>query len=143
MKRQGLSSEERIKSKKEFDLLYSSGKIIVSANQKFKAVYFFEKISIAEGKTGSNSKGGQFVKAAFAVHRKAGKAVWRNRVKRLLRVSYRLNKEQLINSCKEKNIFLLIVFSPYSVNSKNFKNINLKDVMPNIVELIKNIGGNL
>lgn len=131
MKKFGLSAEERIRSKKEFSLLYSSGKTTVSASQKFKAVYCFVKSFEPE----NNPE----VKVAFAVHRKAGKAVWRNRVKRLLRVSYRLNKELLVTACKSKNRFLLVAFSPYSVNSKNYTKINLNDVMPDIIELISNI----
>jgi ribonuclease P protein component len=127
LKKFGLSAAERIRSKNEFDLLYSNGRTIISASQKFKAVYFFEKKLNPE------------VKVAFAVHRKAGKAVWRNRVKRLLRVSYRLNKELLIDSCVSKDKFLLVAFSPYSVNSRNFNKINLKDIMPDIAELIENI----
>ncbi len=132
MKKFGLSAEERIRSKKEFDLLYSNGKTLVSASQKFKAVYFFEKNLNPEFKPE--------VKVAFAVHRKAGKAVWRNRVKRLLRVSYRLNKESLINSCYSKNRSLFVAFSPFSVNCKNYNKINLKDVMPDIIELIHSLG---
>jgi ribonuclease P protein component len=131
LKKFGLSATERIRSKKEFDLLYSSGKTIVSASQKFKAVCYFEKSPDPDRKPE--------VKVAFAVHRKAGKAVWRNRVKRLLRVSYRLNKELLVSASVAKNKFLLVAFSPYSVNSKNYKSINLKDVMPDIVELISSI----
>ena len=127
MKKFGLSAAERIRSKNEFDLLYSTGRTIISASQKFKAVYFFEKNLHPE------------VKVAFAVHRKAGKAVWRNRVKRLLRVSYRLNKELLMSTIASKNKFLLVAFSPFTVNGKNFKKINLKDVMPDIIELIENI----
>jgi ribonuclease P protein component len=132
LKKLGLSKKERIVSKKEFDLLYSTGKVLISANQKFKAVYFFEK--------NINPNTCPVVKVAFAVHRKAGKAVWRNRVKRLLRVSYRLNKELLINSCKSKNKSLLVAFSPFYVNSRNYGKINLDDVMPNIIELMSLIG---
>lgn len=122
---------ERIRNKKEFDLLYSSGKTLISASQKFKAVYFIDYKSPVQDNIA--------VKVAFAVHRKAGKAVWRNRVKRLLRVSYRLNKELLIDVSKSKNISLLVAFSPYTVNSKNYNKIDLKDVMPDIIELINNI----
>jgi len=127
LKRFGLSSSERIRSKKEFDLLYSAGKTVVSADKRIKTVYFFEKNTKPE------------VKAAFAVSKKAGNAVWRNRVKRLLRVSYRLNKESLLSTCTSNDIFLLVVFSPFSVNSNNFKKINLNDVLPGVIELIENI----
>lgn len=132
MKKFGLSKSERIRSKNEFDLLYSTGKVIISASQKLKAVYFFDK--------SFNSASCPYVKVAFAVHRKAGKAVWRNRVKRLLRVSYRLNKEVILNCAAAKNKSLLLVLSPFSVNSRNYKNITLNDLLPDVIELLNIIG---
>ncbi len=128
MKRFGLSSKERIKSKNEFELLYSSGEIAFSSSKKFKAVFFIQR----------NSDKNE-IKAAFAVSRKSGNAVWRNRVKRLFRESFRLNKGALYESVEFKNASLLIAFSPNSVNQTNRKKIFLKEVLPEIVELINQI----
>ncbi|KAF0151992.1 MAG: hypothetical protein FD143_1461 [Ignavibacteria bacterium] len=79
------------------------------------------------------------LKAAFAVSKKAGIAVWRNRVKRLCRESYRLNKQILKSVVDEKNLSLIIVFSPFSVNERKNKVISLKDIMPAVVDLMNKI----
>ncbi len=127
MKPFGLSKKERIKSKKEFALVYTSGKSINSFSQKLKAIFFVEKTTESG------------VKAAFVVYKKSGTAVWRNRIKRLLRASYRLNKEILLNVCSEKGIYLLVVFSVKSLNEKDNREIKFIDVQPDVVELMQQI----
>ncbi|HPN37525.1 MAG TPA: ribonuclease P protein component [Melioribacteraceae bacterium] len=121
MKVYDLPEEERIKQKKEFDFVYSSGKIIYSNTKKLKAIYCFLK--------DENNPG---VKVAFAISKKAGNAVWRNRVKRLMRESYRLNKLDLVAESKNNNKKLLIVFSLHSIKKKNYLKVYLKDILPEI-----------
>lgn len=121
MKVYDLPEEERIKHKKEFDLVYSSGKIIYSNTKKVKAIYHFLKEE--------NNPG---VKVAFAISKKAGNAVWRNRVKRLMRESYRLNKHELATECKNKNLSLLLVFSLHSIRKKNYLKVYLNDILPEL-----------
>ncbi len=128
MKQFGLSSKERIKSKNEFDLVYSAGEILFSSSQKFKAVFFIQKESETSG-----------IKTAFAVSRKSGIAVWRNRIKRLLRESYRLNKKEICSEVEIKNLRLFIVFSPNTINQKNSRKILLKEVMPEVIDLMNKI----
>ena len=128
MKTQGLSKSERIKSKNDFEKVFSFGKTIYSSDKRFKATYFFDK---------TNERG--LVKAAFAVHKRAGKAVWRNRVKRLLRESFRLNKLLLYDSLDLNQRKLLIVLSPNTVNEKKEKKINLKDVIHQVIDLMNKI----
>ncbi len=77
------------------------------------------------------------MKVAFAVHKKAGNAVWRNRVKRLMRESYRLHKHALRKALTDG--LLLVAFSPNKVNQKNFAKIHLRDVEPEIVDLLEKI----
>jgi ribonuclease P protein component len=125
LKRYGLSAKERIKSKKDFDKIFSSGSFIYSSSKIMKAVYIVEKEDKNKG-----------VRIAVAVSKKLGIAVWRNRIKRLVKESYRLNKEVLLEICSKKNILLKIVFSPNSLNEKNNKNIVLIDIMPSVVDLM-------
>ena len=132
MKQFGLSSKERIKSKNEFDLVYSAGEILFSSSQKFKAVFFIHKESETSG-----------IKTAFAVSRKSGIAVWRNRIKRLLRESYRLNKKELCSEVEITNLRVFIVFSPNTINQKNSRKILLKEVMPEVIDLINKIRAKL
>ena len=128
MKQFGLSSKERIKSKNEFDLVYSAGEILFSSSQKFKAVFFIQKESETSG-----------IKTAFAVSRKSGIAVWRNRIKRLLRESYRLNKKAVYSEVELKKLRVFIVFSPNTINQKNSRKILLKEVMPEVIDLMNRV----
>ncbi|MDP2039529.1 MAG: ribonuclease P protein component [Ignavibacteria bacterium] len=128
MKQFGLSNQERIKSKKEFDSVYSSGEILFSSNQKLKAVFLIERETEQA-----------VLKAAFAVSRKAGIAVWRNRVKRLFRESFRLNKTILKAEVENKKIRLNIVFVPNSINERRNKKISLEQIMPDVVDLMNKI----
>lgn len=128
MNKYGLPSSERLKKERDFKLVFSAGKVFFSSDQKFKATYYIEKDTDESG-----------VKIAAAVFRKAGKAVWRNRVKRLIKESYRLNKEQIVDKVKGKNISLKIVFSLNNLNEKNMKRINLEDVVVGIVGLMNKI----
>jgi ribonuclease P protein component len=128
LKRYGLSPKERIKSKKSFNEIFTTGRVLISKDQKIKATYIADSKSEECG-----------VKIAAAVSKKHGKAVWRNRVKRLIRISYRLNKERLTNFCKEKNILLRIVFSTFSITERNMKKIKLSDILPDVVDIMQKI----
>lgn len=132
MKRSGLSANERIKSKKEFQKIYTSGKIIFSNNKTIKAHYLVEENNNYPG-----------VKMAAAVFTKAGNAVWRNRFKRLIKESFRLNKEILTALSIKKNCLIKIVFASYSLNQKKNKNLKLKNVMPEVVDIMIKIKGTI
>lgn len=128
MKSQGLSKKEKIKSKKDFQVIYSEGITLFSPRNSIKAIYL-----IVDDK---NNPG---IKVAFAVHKKAGKAVWRNRVKRLLREAYRLNKILLFPKVLEKGKRILLVFSLNSLNEKDNRKIHLNEVMPEVVNILNKL----
>lgn len=79
------------------------------------------------------------VKIAVAVSKKAGNAVWRNRVKRLIKETYRLNKNPLLEKVIEKKIQLFLIFSPNKLSEASNKKIYLRNVSPGVVELISKI----
>ncbi|MBZ0201073.1 MAG: ribonuclease P protein component [Ignavibacteriaceae bacterium] len=132
MTRFGLSKQERIKSRKEFQQIFSSGKNLVSFDKKIKATFTAEKNNLEPG-----------VKIAAAVSRKAGIAVWRNRVKRLIKESYRLNKYLLIDFAEKDQYNIRIIFSPYLLNQKYNKIIELKDITPAIVDVMTRVKSSL
>lgn len=106
-------------------MVYGAGTALFSSNQKIKLTYY-----ITEG------PGELIIKFGVAVSKKSGSAVWRNRIKRLLRESCRLNKELLNDVSTERYNNLLMIFSPYGINQVNNRKIALNEVMPHVVELI-------
>ncbi len=132
MKKYGLSADERIKKKKDFDLIFSSGKFIFSSSKKLKALYVAEENKDEPG-----------VKIAAVAGKKQGNAVWRNRTRRLIKESYRLNKEIFSSTCSEKKILLKIIFSPFSINQKKNKELSLEDIWSDIIEIMTKIKSRL
>lgn len=128
MKNFSLSPNERVRKKKDFEKIFSSGKVLFSSDQLIKCLYIFEQNNKDVG-----------VKVAAAVSSKAGKAVWRNRVKRLIKESYRLNKMLILPKAVEKNIEAKIIFSPNKLNEEKYSKVKLSDISPGIIELIKKI----
>jgi len=84
----GLPRKCILKKKKDFQAVYSRGK---SYANRFLVLYVFQSKEF-QGKVG------------FAAGRKLGNAVKRNRIKRLLRESYRLHQDGI-----EEGISLLLV----------------------------------
>jgi ribonuclease P protein component len=127
LKNQGLSSQERIKSKKEFEELYSSGLIFISSDKRIKAIYLVKE----------NKKNG--VKIAAVVSKKLGNAVWRNRVRRLIKEAYRLNKQELVSSCVNTEKSINLIFSAFALSEKKNKKISLSEIVPGVLESLKKI----
>ncbi|RKY99746.1 MAG: hypothetical protein DRQ13_01720 [Ignavibacteriae bacterium] len=132
MKPYGLPAGERIKSKKDFENIFKRGNIVYSSDNKIKAVYIYNKNSKKCG-----------VKIATAVFKKSGNAVWRNRVKRLIKVSYRLNKKILSETCLGKNILLKVVFSLNTINQNNTRIIKLNDMHSAVADIISKMNNTL
>lgn len=92
-----LGKEERLKSRKQTELLFSEGKKFIIAPFRFH--YSFSKAEKASMQFG-----------AGVSKRNFKKAVDRNRIKRLMREAYRLQKIKLREKLEEKKIGLNIFF---------------------------------
>jgi ribonuclease P protein component len=121
-----LSKEERLRFNKDFQRVYSEGKQFSSSNNKLRVNYYFE--------SSINEVG---IKAAFVVSKKAGNAVWRNRIKRLLRAVFRTNKLELRKYCLENNFLLYLIFSPKTLNQKQNKKVNLNFIVEDFIDLLQ------
>ena len=90
------SSLEKLKSKKLIDILFSSGKSV----SKFPLKLIYAPISFEDDVK---------IKAGVSVSkRNFKKAVDRNRIKRLLREAYRLNKHIIYNSFDKKYVCMFL-----------------------------------
>ena len=128
MKKFSLSKNERVKLKRDFQKIYTKGKILYSSQNRLKVNYYLE--------SSVNESG---IKAAFVVSKKAGNAVWRNRVKRLFREAYRNNKLSLNELCSSKNLLLLMSFSPIKLNQKQNKKIKLDFILNDFIGLLEKV----
>ena len=128
MKKFGLSKNERIKSKKEFELVYTSGEKVLSARKLLKAHIYAE-----------SSPDYSFVKVAFGINKRTGKAFWRNRIRRILKECYRLNKSGIVKLAELKNKKLLIVFSPYNLDQKKCNKPTFGQFESDFIDLLNKI----
>ena len=128
MKLFSLNRDERVKKKNDFKKVYSSTKILFSSDLLIKSLY---AIDIDKKFVG--------VKIGVAVSTKVGQAVWRNRIKRLIKESYRLNKQALLKKTIEKKICLLIIFSPNKLSETKNKKVYYNDICSSVIELINKI----
>lgn len=92
----GFSKNDKLKSRKLIGQLFEDGKIV----SKFPLKLFYVPAQFDDGVK---------VKAAVSVSKRNFKtAVDRNRIKRLLRESYRLNKHLVIENITENYAFLFL-----------------------------------
>jgi len=122
-----LNKSERIKEKKIFEQLYKSGKTVLLKNNSLKIIYLAEKSDKS------------CVKIAVGISKKAGNSVWRNRLKRLIRNAYRLNKLQLIELAKRKRMRIFILFSSVSLNQSASPKLKYKEIENQVISLLSMI----
>ncbi|MGB9665149.1 MAG: ribonuclease P protein component [Ignavibacteria bacterium] len=123
---------ERIKSKKIFERTLLFGKKIYSSSQKIKCSFVIEELNpVIPDKS--------LIQVAFAVSRKSGKAVWRNKLKRILREIYRLNKHTLLDNLKKRSLKLSFIVSSHKLNEKNVPKLKLRDIEKDVLEIFEAI----
>lgn len=109
-----LGKNERLKSRKLIEQLFSEGKNFAAG--PFRVYYF---ISGAAGNVSSSAFNVQFGTGVSSKNFK--RAVDRNRIKRLTREAYRLQKLPLYNKAEEKKIQLNVFFIYTGKDLPDFK----------------------
>jgi ribonuclease P protein component len=110
MKRFSFSKEERITKAKDFKRVYENRKVV---KNRYLALYFLSKIE--KGK-----------RIGFSLSKKLGRAVVRNRIKRILREIYRLNKHKI-----KDNLDLVVKVK------ERFPEISYRSIEPYFLNLLK------
>lgn len=123
---------EKIKSKKIFERTLLFGKKIYSKSQKLKCSFVIEELN-------PDTPEKNYIQVAFAVSRKSGKAVWRNKFKRILRELYRLNKHSLIDILKKRSRKLFFIVSSNKINEKTSPKLKLRELENDMLEIIEMI----
>lgn len=117
---------EKLKSKSDFEKIYKYGKVILSKDKRIKAQFILNDIR-------------QKIEVGLVIPSKKGNSVWRNRVKRILRESLKLNSALFHELVNKKNTGIKIIFAPYLLNQKNDKKNSLNDLNPSLLDIIEKI----
>ncbi len=118
-----LNKSERLKEKKVFEELFKNGKSLKAYPLR---LVWLERVLPADSPP---------LKFGIAVpKRKFSKATQRNRIKRLIREAYRLNKKVLWNTAKknERQLFILIIYT----GKEEF---SLKDIVSALKKILKKL----
>jgi ribonuclease P protein component len=132
LRKTDINNKKRLKSKKAIENIFNSGNVVYSSDKSLRAHYLIHSSSVECG-----------IKSSVAVSKKAGKSVWRNRAKRLIREANRLNNQEVFDSCLKKNKQLEIIFTTNNLNEKNKRTITLIDVQKPIEEILSRVKGEL
>ena len=116
--------EERLTSKKTFDLLFSSGKSIVVS--PFRLVWVEKTLPTPN----SHLRTSVFAQLGISVPKKLfSKAVQRNRIKRRIREAYRKNKGLLYDVLQKKNLHIAWIVIYISQDELSYQEIEKKMII--------------
>jgi len=118
---------DRLKRANDIEAVYKNGNVIISTDRKLKASHL-----------SSESITNQ-IRIAVTVSSKAGSSVWRNRLKRIIRESLRLEKDILKGIVFKKKSEHSIIFSQYRINQVNQKHLFLKDIKPAVTDILNKL----
>jgi ribonuclease P protein component len=122
-----LRKNEILHGRKSFSRVFSTGNKL--AEQAILCFYQIEN---------SNTETNRAV-VGFAASKKIGKAVVRNRIKRLMRESYRLNKHILLDTPASNQFVASIVLMYGKNNPVQIKNVRLEIVKQEIEHLLQKL----
>lgn len=122
-----LRKNEILRGRNTFSKVFSSGNKLVGRN----IVCFYQ---VENNDTETNK-----VLVGFAVSKKTGKAVVRNRIKRLMRESYRLNKHILLDTPSPNNFIASIILMYGKKNPIQIKNAVFESVKQEIEYLLNRL----
>ncbi len=127
---QDFRKDERIKKSKEIEKIFEEGKLITSEDKKLKAHFIIQEENL-------NCK----IRLGVAVSKKAGSAVWRNRIKRLIREAFRKYKPFINEICKEKKVKIILIISPGKLNQTDNRQVSFQEVEASFNSLIFQVTG--
>ena len=116
---------ERIKSKSDIEKIYTLGKTIISMDKKVKAIYLL-----------TSHENRPRIKYAVTLSSKTGNSVWRNRFKRLIRESIRVEADLLRKIIFQAKADISIIFSPGLIIQSNNRRIFLNDIKPSVLDIL-------
>ena len=122
----GLPRAEKLKSRKQIDSLFATGKAI--SVFPIRAVYRFEVSGEAGLRIGVSASKKYFKKA-----------VDRNRIKRLLREVYRLQKEEMIRELKaaEKSVNIFFIYTDKGIADFETLHQAMHKCLQRLIKIIK------
>ncbi len=135
--KKGFPKAERLKSQQQIDLLFKEGKSFFAPPVKCYYRHIKEKIppeNAGEGHSVIRVKTGVSVSK-----RNFKKATDRNRIKRLMRESYRLHKASLLNLMQEKtgNLEIFLVYTDKTMPGFDILEEKIKYVLRRLIRIVE------